>query len=60
VYFACPSQFRGNKAGRASAFWVLCCSYKAAMARRGYAAEKEIPPFPYILFGFALILTLYA
>jgi hypothetical protein len=39
---------------------VLYRSYKAAMVHQGYAAGKGIPPFLHILFGLALILTLYA
>jgi hypothetical protein len=60
VYFACFPRFWVNKAERASAFRVLCRSYKAAMARRGHAAGKGIPPFSHILFELALILTLHA
>jgi hypothetical protein len=60
VYSACSSRFWSNKAKRAPAFWVLCRSYKAAMARRKHAAGKGIPLFLYILFELALILTLYA
>jgi hypothetical protein len=48
-----------GSAGR-DTFRMLCRSYKAAMARREHAAGKGIPPFSYILFGLALILTLHA
>jgi hypothetical protein len=63
VYSACFLfffWFQGSKVGRAPAFRMLCRNYKAAMAHREHAAGKRIPPFPYILFGFALILTLHA
>jgi hypothetical protein len=60
MYPACSSRFRGNKAERAPVFRMFCRSYKAAIARRKYAAGKEISLFPHILFELALILTLYA